>query len=40
MTLMIGTRSFLELVVMAYPIVCWYFIDRVFVGWPPSAGLQ
>jgi len=40
MTLMIGTRSFLELVVMAYPIVCWYFLDRVFVGWPPSAGLQ
>jgi hypothetical protein len=30
MTLMIGTRSFLELILVAYPIFCWMLLDRIF----------
>jgi oligosaccharide repeat unit polymerase len=40
MTLMIGMRSFSELVVMAYPIFCWYFFDRVFGGPPARVSVR
>lgn len=31
MALFLGIRSTLELILMSYPIICWYVLDRVFV---------
>ena len=36
MTLMIGTRSFIELVLLAYPIGCWYVLDRLLLRQEPG----
>lgn len=33
MALFLAIRSLLELVLMTYPILCWYVLDRVFVKW-------
>ena len=39
MALFAGVRSLLELVLMSYPILCWFVLDRVIVGlFRPGAG--
>jgi oligosaccharide repeat unit polymerase len=33
MALFLTVRSFIELVLMTYPIVCWFAVDRIFWSW-------
>ena len=36
MALFLGVRSLLELVLMTYPILCWFALDRVLWKWAPG----
>lgn len=38
MAFFLGMRSLLELVLMTYPIICWYGLDRLMWRWATSKG--
>lgn len=40
MALFLGMRSLMELVLMSYPVVCWYGLDRFFWRWTLNNRLK